>query len=116
MEEAATTTRLGPEQEAAAAAADQADRTMLRPTAPAALLQGAAAAVRRELWPVAAFSLFINLLALVSSLYMLQVFDRVLSSGSRETLLLLTLIAVAALAVFGLLSGVRRKLLVRIGD
>jgi ABC-type protease/lipase transport system fused ATPase/permease subunit len=40
--------------------------------------------VRRELWPVAAFSLGVNLLALVSSLYTLQLFDRVLASISRQ--------------------------------
>ena len=72
--------------------------------------------MRRELWAVGAFSLFLNLLMLVSSIYMMEVFDRVMSSGSRETLLFLTLIALGATAVFGLLSSVRRKLLSRIGD
>jgi ATP-binding cassette, subfamily C, bacterial exporter for protease/lipase len=73
-------------------------------------------AVRRELWTVAVFSLFLNLLMLVTSIYMMEVFDRVMSSGSRETLLFLTLIALGAIAVFGLLSSIRRKLLSRIGD
>ncbi len=91
-------------------------RARLRPEAPALLLRRARAAVRRELWAAGAFSLFINLLMLVSSVYMMEVFDRVLTSGSLETLLFLTLIALAATAVFGLLSAVRRKLLVRIGD
>lgn len=72
--------------------------------------------MRRELWAIAAFSLFLNLLALVSSIYMMEVFDRVLTSGSRETLLFLTLIAIGATAIFGLLGGVRRKLLIRLGD
>ena len=116
MTDAAAETSIMPDQGLALTAADPADRVLLRPAAPAALLQGAAAAVRRELWPVAAFSLFINLLTLVSSLYTMQLFDRVLASGSRDTLLLLTLVALGALAVLGLLSGVRRKLLVRVGD
>ena len=46
--------------------------------------------VQRELLPVGGFSLLINLLMLVSSIYMLQVFDRVLASGSLDTLLSLT--------------------------
>jgi PrtD family type I secretion system ABC transporter len=115
MTDAAAETRVVPDQGLAVGAAAP-DRALLRPAAPAALLQGAAAAVRRELWPVAAFSLLINLLALVSSIYTMQLFDRVLASGSRDTLLLLTLIALAALAVMGVLGGVRRKLLARVGD
>ncbi len=87
------------------------ERSRLRPDNPAALLRQAKAAVRRELWAVGAFSLFLNLLMLVSSIYMMEVFDRVMSSGSRETLFFLTLIALGATAVFGLLSNVRRKLL-----
>jgi ABC-type protease/lipase transport system fused ATPase/permease subunit len=39
----------------------------------------------------AAFSAFINLLMLVSPLYMMQVYDRVLHSRSEATLLMLTL-------------------------
>ena len=92
------------------------ERRRLRPENPRALLRQAKAAVRRELWAVGAFSLFLNLLMLVSSIYMMEVFDRVMSSGSRETLFFLTLIALGATAVFGLLSNVRRKLLTRIGD
>ena len=40
---------------------------------------------------VGVFSLVVNLLMLVAPLYVLQIFDRVLSSGSQETLLYLTL-------------------------
>jgi ABC-type protease/lipase transport system fused ATPase/permease subunit len=83
MTDPAVDTRPAPD-EAALTTTDPADRAVLRPAAPAALLPGAAAAVRRELGPVAAFSLFINLLALVSSLYTLQLFDRVLASISRQ--------------------------------
>jgi len=39
---------------------------------------------------VALFSLCINLLMLTVPIYMLQLFDRVLGSGSTDTLLLLT--------------------------
>ena len=43
------------------------------------------------------FSLAINLLLLVPTLYMLQVFDRVLTSRSDATLVVLTVAAVIAL-------------------
>jgi ABC-type protease/lipase transport system fused ATPase/permease subunit len=45
------------------------------------------------------FSAVMSLLALTTSFYMLQVYDRVLSSRSEDTLLLLTVIAVGAIAV-----------------
>src|SRR4051794_9132375 len=96
-------------------AAAQPSRDYLRPPAPASVLRRARAAVRRELGAITAFSLGINLLTLVSSVYMMEVFDRVMSSGSRETLFFLTLIAIGATAVMGLLGSVRRKLLTRIG-
>lgn len=60
------------------------------------------------------FSLFINLLMLLPALYMLQLYDRVLSSRSESTLLALTLLVVALYAVLGLLEMVRSHLLVRI--
>lgn len=59
----------------------------------------------------ALFSLFTNILLLVPALYMLQVFDRVLTSRSNETLLLLTLGTAAALAVMMFLDMLRTRLL-----
>lgn len=61
------------------------------------------------------FSLFINLLALVSPLYMLQVYDRVLSSRNTLTLLFITLIAVFMFFVYGALESLRTQVLVRAG-
>ena len=58
------------------------------------------------------FSLFVNLLLLVPALYMLQVYDRVLSSGSESTLLMLTLIAGFLFVVMGGLEWVRSQILV----
>ena len=49
------------------------------------------------------FSLFINLLMLTVPLYMLQIFDRVLTSQSIDTLIYLTIIAIFALIVMSLL-------------
>lgn len=61
------------------------------------------------------FSFFINILALVSPLYMLQVYDRVLSSRNVSTLVVLTLICVFLFLVYGLLEALRTQVLVRGG-
>jgi PrtD family type I secretion system ABC transporter len=57
------------------------------------------------------FSLVINLLMLVPPLYMLQVFDRVISSRHEETLVLLSIAAVAALLMMAFLDILRARLL-----
>lgn len=61
------------------------------------------------------FSLGINLMMLVSPIYLMQVFDRVLSSGSLDTLLWLSIVAVACLAVYGALDAVRGRILSKMG-
>ena len=65
----------------------------------AELIQDVLEKCRASFLAVVLFSLCINLLMLVAPLYVLQIFDRVLSSESRETLLYLTLLAAVA---FGL--------------
>jgi PrtD family type I secretion system ABC transporter len=64
---------------------------------------------------IIAFSLCINVLTLVSPLYMMQLFDRVLASRSGDTLLMLTIITAAALLVLALIDGIRAQILSRIG-
>ncbi|OGR28085.1 MAG: ABC transporter [Desulfobacterales bacterium RIFOXYA12_FULL_46_15] len=59
------------------------------------------------------FSLFINTLRLTFSLYMLSVYDKVLSSGSLSTLSIITVIAILALVVTGCLEFCRSTLLIR---
>lgn len=61
------------------------------------------------------FSLFINVLALISPIYMLQVYDRVLGSRNELTLLFITLIAVALFVVYSALEALRTQVLVRAG-
>jgi PrtD family type I secretion system ABC transporter len=61
------------------------------------------------------FSLAINVLLLVPPLYMLQVFDRVITSRSEETLIALTAAAVAALATMAFLDVLRARLLAAAG-
>ncbi|WP_339743925.1 ATP-binding cassette domain-containing protein [uncultured Maricaulis sp.] len=70
--------------------------------------------VRTRLKPYAAalagFSLASNLLLLVSPFYMLQVYDRILSSGSTDTLIWLTALAVMLLSVYGASEAARRRI------
>jgi len=61
------------------------------------------------------FSLAINALLLVPALYMLQVFDRVLSSRSEETLVMLSVGALLALAMMAALDVLRARLLAACG-
>ncbi|MBA4790476.1 MAG: type I secretion system permease/ATPase [Pseudomonadota bacterium] len=75
----------------------------------------ALAAVKPAMWTVVAFSFFINLLGLTGSIYMMQVYDRVLSSRSIQTLVLLTLIVAILYAVGAALEGLRTQMLVRAG-
>ena len=56
---------------------------------------------------IAIFSIATNLLMIVPPLHMLQVYDRVLSSNSLETLLYISLIAIAAMVLFGAAEAVR---------
>lgn len=76
-------------------------------------LKAAIRGVYREFAVAGLFSFCINLLMLVSPLFMLQVYDRVLASRSGMTLLMLALLAVALLGVMGLLDMLRSRLLVR---
>jgi PrtD family type I secretion system ABC transporter len=62
------------------------------------------------------FSGAVNLLTLSTSVYMLQVFDRVLAGRSWSTLVYLTLITLAALAALGALDTLRAQLLSRLAD
>lgn len=68
------------------------------------------------LWVAAGFSVAVNLLMLVAPLYMLQVYDRVLVSGSTETLIMLSAIAVGLLLIYGFAEAARRKIMVLLAD
>jgi ATP-binding cassette subfamily C exporter for protease/lipase len=62
------------------------------------------------------FSAILNLLMLVPSIYMLQVYDRVLTSRNQTTLLMLTLMILGAFVFMGALEFVRSMVLVRVGN
>ncbi|TJW36754.1 MAG: type I secretion system permease/ATPase, partial [Mesorhizobium sp.] len=66
---------------------------------------------RRQVPALLIFSLLANILLLASTVYMLQIYDRVLSSGSIDTLMWLTLAVIGAIAVYGLLEQARRMIL-----
>lgn len=64
---------------------------------------------------IALFSLAINLMMLAGPLYMMQVYDRVLTSNSMETLIALSLLLAGIFIVSGLLDFVRMRILNRLG-
>jgi ATP-binding cassette subfamily C protein EexD len=83
---------------------------------PADEIRHVLAACRPSLVSVGVLSCAINVLFLVPALYMLQVYDRVLTSGSRPTLLVLSLLVVFLLAALGVLEWIRTQILVRVSQ
>jgi ATP-binding cassette subfamily C protein len=61
------------------------------------------------------FSVAINLLMLTVPIYLFQLSDRVLTSRSLETLIMLSIIAISALALLVILDTSRRFILMRVG-
>lgn len=72
-------------------------------------------AFRREFLVVGIFSMVANVLMLVPTIYMLQVFDRVLVSRSELTLLFVSLITLFLFVVMSFAEWARSRLLVRAG-
>jgi ATP-binding cassette subfamily C exporter for protease/lipase len=78
--------------------------------------------LRRSLWSlrvelmwIALFSAIANLMTLAPTLYMLQLFDRIMLSRSDVTLIVITLLTVLFVAVMAFAEWVRSRLLVRAG-
>ncbi len=72
-------------------------------------LEGALAVCKGSFLSVGFFSFFVNLLMLVPSFYMLQVYDRAVGSASLSTLLMLTLIMLLLMITMGGWSGCVRE-------
>ena len=70
---------------------------------------------RSLFWAVGIFSVFVNLLMLTGPIYMLQIYDRVLGSGSEETLLALSVLVTFLFLMMGFLDYARGRVLARIG-
>lgn len=68
---------------------------------------------RRTFGSVAAFSAVVNILMFASPLYMMQVYDRVLSGRSIPTLVGLTIILVGVLSFQALVELIRSRIVVR---
>lgn len=77
-------------------------------------LQAALKACRSSFISVGIFSLFINALMLVPTFYMLQVYGRVMASGSITTLVMLTIIMSILVITSGSLEWVRSRIMVRV--
>ena len=77
------------------------------------LIRGAVRACRPHFLYAAGFSGLINLLYLAPSIYMLQVYDRVVATRGEATLLALTLVLAFALMCSAVLDAVRMRLLQR---
>ncbi|MCK4494631.1 MAG: type I secretion system permease/ATPase [Methylococcales bacterium] len=83
--------------------------------------QGIKSDLKKALWlckgafvSAMGFSMIINLLTLAPVVYMLQLYDRVISSGNGTTLLMLTLIMVVIFFTQGALETIRTLILVRV--
>ena len=72
-------------------------------------------ALRRPFYVVGGFSFLINMLMLVPTIYMLQMYDRVLGSRNELTLIMITLITVGLFLLLAGLEWVRSRILVRVG-
>ena len=81
---------------------------------PSSPVSEAVAACRGALVTTAVFSFFVNLLMLTGPLFMLQVYDRVLTSRSVPTLVALMVLVVGLYLVMGLLEVARARVLARI--
>jgi len=78
-------------------------------------IEQALLAFKSTFWTVGTFSAITNLLMLVPSLYMLQVYDRVLASRNELTLVMLTVLMLGAYMLMAGLELVRSYVLVRVG-
>ncbi|MEQ9126179.1 MAG: type I secretion system permease/ATPase, partial [Alphaproteobacteria bacterium] len=83
---------------------------------PEAALKRVVAGCRKAFAAVFVFSLAINLMMLIVPIYMMQMYDRVIASRNVDTLLLLTIIAIAGLLAMSLVEMMRSRIMVRLGE
>ncbi len=78
-------------------------------------MRDALSRIMPHLKSTALFSALVNILYLAPTIYMLQIYDRVVTSRAETTLLLLTMVILFALATLTSLDRIRSRLLVRAG-
>lgn len=78
-------------------------------------LADAVFALRRVFYALGGFTFAVNVLLLVPAVYMLQMYDRVLTSRNEGTLVLLTVLMLGLLALEAALEFVRGRVMVRVG-
>ena len=83
-------------------------------TRPSTLLSRSFGAMRRAFAYVFLFSFAVNVLSLLMPIYSLQVFDRVFTSRSYDTLMALTAVVVAGYAFYGVLHAIRSAVVARV--
>jgi ATP-binding cassette, subfamily C, bacterial len=76
-------------------------------------IRGADAAVRRNMLAVMIFTFATNILVLAIPIYLFQISDRVLTSRSVDTLVMLTLVIVGAIVLYAIFDAMRRFILMR---
>lgn len=79
----------------------------------AASLRNGMAVVRRNMMIVIAFTVAINVLVLAIPIYLFQISDRVLTSRSQDTLVMLTIAVLGAIVLQVILDSIRRFILMR---
>ena len=93
----------------------QLPRPLRQPPA-SAELAAALGACRRAFRAIALFSGMSNILMLTGSLFMLEVYDRVIPSRSVPTLVALLILASGLYAAQGIIDAIRSRILVRVGN
>lgn len=86
-----------------------------RPRTASSEIQAAIDLSRRAFIATGVFSFFINILMLAGPLFMLQVYDRVMTSGSIPTLVALSVMTALIYGIIGLLELIRSRIVIRIG-
>ncbi|WP_352412496.1 type I secretion system permease/ATPase [Mixta sp. BE291] len=71
---------------------------------------------KKSLWCIALFSAIINIMILSPSVYMLQVYDRVLPSRNEMTLIMLTIIVVGMLIIIAFLEYCRSMIAIYVSE
>lgn len=80
------------------------------------VIAGCLSTLRSTFVGIGLLSLPINILMLTGPLFMLQIYDRVLASGSVPTLVVLAGLAAGLYVFYGLLEGIRSRVLLRLGQ